>query len=80
MSLELLGFIIEVSATFVKHLTIVHVIDIIELCHKQIKEYVLKGSISSANSSQRASSTLRNLFTANKNSNQEIKFFKFFFK
>ncbi|KAH9425569.1 hypothetical protein DERP_004783 [Dermatophagoides pteronyssinus] len=71
MSLELLGFIIEVSATFVKHLTIVHVIDIIELCHKQIKEYVLKGSIGSANSSQRASSTLRNLFTVHRNSNQD---------
>lgn len=68
----MLGFIIEVAATFVTHLTIVHVIDIIELCHKQIKEYVLNGSNSSANSSsQRASSTLRNLFTANKNSNQD---------
>ncbi|KPM11195.1 hypothetical protein QR98_0097650 [Sarcoptes scabiei] len=39
----MLAFLIEIAATFGgSHLTIHHVIDVIEMCHHQIREYILE--------------------------------------
>ena len=44
ITLELSTIIVELVATFSAQLTIKHVIDIIEMCHQQIREYVLNGN------------------------------------
>jgi len=61
-TLEIFSLLAEIVATFCGQLTSRHVIEIIELCHQQIKEYVLANSTSSLPS--RANTFLNANFTS----------------
>ena len=57
-TLELFAIIVELAATFSAYLTTTNVIDIIEMCHAQIKQYVMANSRGPSSLTSRANTLL----------------------